>query len=110
MNALKTWRVVAACALLLAVRPDGRVAAQAPLGGPELFVGAPAAGNTLYAINTANGAVATSALVTGPGSLTNVMGLESAPPQAPRAVESPRRPAAPEPVSRRDVHGGARPR
>ena len=40
------------------------------------FVGAPAAGNTLYAINTANGAVATSALVTGPGSLTNVMGLE----------------------------------
>ena len=46
------------------------------------FVGAPAAGDTLYAINTANGAIVTSALVTGPASLVNVMGLEWDPGEA----------------------------
>lgn len=40
------------------------------------FVGTPAAGDTLYAINTTNGTVAASALVTGPASLTSLMGLE----------------------------------
>lgn len=40
------------------------------------FVGTPAAGDTLYAINTTNGAVAASALVTGPVGLTSLMGLE----------------------------------
>lgn len=46
------------------------------------FVGAPAAGDTLYAINTTNGSVATSALITGPPNLTSLAGLEFDPGEA----------------------------